>query len=103
MYFERAQQYRDRGLVITEEFLTTNKIPFTIEDGEVFGYRVGTRLEPAVITPDQAQMLLDPAVYNPAQAPAPQVDVKKSRNLLWWIVGSAAVVYALSGDNKKAS
>lgn len=103
MYFERTQQYRDRGLVITEEFLAANKIPFTIEDGEVFGYRVGVRLVPAVITPDQAQMLLNPAVYEPADPaqPAPQVDVKKSKNLLWWIVGSAAVVYALSGEDKK--
>lgn len=101
-YYERAQQYRDRGLVITEEFLQANKIPYTVEDGKVFGYRVGVTLVPAVITPDQAQTLLNPAVYNPAE-PEPSNEGearKKNYNALWWLLGGAAVVYAFTGTKK---
>lgn len=104
--WERAEQFRQRELIITEHFLKANAIAFTVVDDETkFGYMVGKTFAPAVITADQAAHLMKPEVQNP---PAPVTEpkaVKKNGKLLWLGLGVAAGVAAacaLSSSKKAA-
>lgn len=105
--YARTQQFRDRGMVITEEFLLQNKIPFTVvDDGERYGFVVGRTFVPPVITKEQAAMLMLPEIQNPPEdvpqdPEQPTFIPNKWGKCLLWALGGAAAVWLLSGDSSK--
>lgn len=105
-YYERAQQFKDRGLVITRELLAQKNIPIrevTTDAG--FGYSVSTAagelFVPAVITPEDAGKVVT-AVSAPATADKPNtVTASGPLSAGWgWLLAAAGVLVVIGAKKK---
>ena len=103
-YYERAQQYKEKGLVLTQEFLNANSIPYTeTEIDNSYGFLVGNTLVPAVVTPDQAATLK--ALSETPVTPEAPTEAKKN-GWVWWLLGALGAVILFTDEkeeNKKSS
>jgi hypothetical protein len=89
-YYERAAQFREKGLLLTDEFLTENKIPFKQVEEPVFGYQVAIGKSQLVIKPvitkEQGAGILQ-AIKNGEPVSSCACDEAKERkNMVTWLL-----------------